>query len=216
MRMTGRLARIVGAGALALAGVIGLGAPAHASTSGQQIMFVDNAGFGSGYYLNIVGANQNGQTANACIPLQGYKTALSGWWWQGNVYIGIRADASCSSNYVPFSATYNVPAQSSGDWFAAIDWDSSASRSTQQLEFFDNQHQANSVYVSGTNQNGASVGNCWATPNWDNTFDNWWWFGAVSFNTYSSSDCSGSPNGTYTDDVRDSASTYQSWFGIND
>ncbi|OLZ64967.1 hypothetical protein AV521_34000 [Streptomyces sp. IMTB 2501] len=54
----------------------------------------------------------------------------------------------------------------------------------QQIEFFDNIGDTNSVVVSGTNQNGQSVSHCFDTTGPDTRFYGWWWADTTTLDEY--------------------------------
>lgn len=69
-----------------------------------------------------------------------------------------------------------------------------AGSSGQQLEFHDNKHIANSIYVRGHNQDDVIVEHCFNTPNTVNQIHGWWWQGQISITAYSGKNCTGKVN----------------------
>ena len=65
----------------------------------------------------------------------------------------------------------------------------SAGTNGQQIAFYDAEHIANSVRVSGANESGKIVSHCWNTPYTSNYFTGWWWKGETSVNWYSKTGC---------------------------
>ncbi|MFC0597805.1 hypothetical protein [Streptomyces palmae] len=61
-----------------------------------------------------------------------------------------------------------------------------------QIRFYDNDGTVYSVWVSGYNQNGQWVSNCFGTPHSTTNLDGWWWSGYVHIDAYHNSSCSGS------------------------
>ena len=207
-----RAARAAAAMALSVAGVIALGGTAHAGSSGQQLMIVDNKNTTTS--VKIIGLDQSGNSAQGCFNTPDFKNAISGWWWQGNVTVVAYNGQNCTGGD-NWSGSTNVPAnRPGGDWWAIVTGDNSPA-ATQQIEFFDNQGIAYSMYVEGNNQANQWVGHCVATPGWDGLDSNWWWRGEVHITTYPTSDCSGSSNGYYVRYVNGNGSSAY-WFGVTD
>lgn len=65
----------------------------------------------------------------------------------------------------------------------------SAGTNGQQIAFYDAEGIAFSVSVSGKNQNGQSVYQCWRTPYTNNYFTGSWRVGYQAVNWYSDSNC---------------------------
>ncbi|MGW0883206.1 hypothetical protein [Streptomyces sp. NPDC002671] len=210
MKFLKRAAHAVASLALAVTGVITLGGTAHAGSSGQQLMIVDNKNTATS--VKVIGLDQNGNPAQGCFNTPDFKNAISGWWWQGNVTVVAYNGQNCTGGD-NWSGSTDVPRyRAGGDWWAIVTYDNSAQHS-QQIEFFDNQGVAYSMYVDGTNQDGHPAGHCVATPGWDSLDSNWWWRGEVHITTYPTGNCSGSSNGYNVRYVNgNGAESY--WFGV--
>ncbi|SEL29248.1 hypothetical protein [Streptacidiphilus jiangxiensis] len=206
-----KIATLAGATVLALTAGVGLAGTAHAGTRGQQILLLNNTGYTSSFWVS--GRDQNGNFAGGCFATTGYQTWVSGWWWTGNVTAAAyHGTTNCSGSAYTQTDAY-IPTSSSNDWQAVADVVRSINGNNQMIEFFDNEHIANSVKVSGYNQGGMLVSNCWSTPGWDTQLNGWWWNGSVGIETYSSSNCGGTRNGYFTYQL---GGVDGSWFGAAD
>ncbi|GJF32404.1 hypothetical protein KNE206_51040 [Kitasatospora sp. NE20-6] len=195
--------------ALAVTGVVSLGGTAHAGSSGQQLMVVDNKDTAAS--VKVIGLDQNGNSVQGCFNTPNFKNGIGGWWWHGTVTVVAYNGQNCTGGD-NWSGYTSVPSyRAGGDWWAIVTNDNAPSTS-QQIEFFDNQGIAYSMYVEGTNQNGQGSSHCVATPSWDSFDSNWWWRGEVHITTYPTGNCSGSSNGYHVRYVNGNGSS--SWFGV--
>ncbi|MEU3350747.1 hypothetical protein [Streptomyces sp. NPDC037389] len=84
----------------------------------------------------------------------------------------------------------------------------------QQIEFFDKNHIAESVWVYGTNQNGQIAAGCWDTPAYDTPLTGWWWKGKVTLVSYGSKGCKGPA--TWSRNVDIPAQWGSDYYGVSD
>ncbi|MEV7526797.1 hypothetical protein [Streptomyces sp. NPDC091371] len=212
MRIRAKIGGSLAAFLLAVAGTVAFGGTAYAGSNGQQLLLLNNSGAAGSFKL--VGYDQNGNPVSTCKATTGWKTWFSGWYWKGSLSFTPYYSSDCTGVAQESGRTQWIPASSSNDWQAITDTSTTFGGATQQIVFFDNQHIANSVWVSGENQNGQQVGHCWTTPSWENSLSGWWWRYDVTVQTFSSSDCSGGSNGTSKSryDVGQAAGA---WYGVN-
>ncbi|MFD7560652.1 MULTISPECIES: hypothetical protein [unclassified Streptomyces] len=195
--MRHKIAAVVGSVGLALTLGLATAGSAHAGSRGQQIMVLDNGGTAKSFLVR--GNDQDGNPVRRCFSVSGYQTWISGWWWRDNMTVyWYDYSTSCNNNNAEnasYSWSVNIPVTSSNDWQAiGRPGNTTLDKLNRQIEFFDNQHVANSVLVVGVNQDGRRVTGCWATPGWETPFSGWWWKFNPDLYLYSSSDCSGGYN----------------------
>ncbi|GAA2024017.1 hypothetical protein GCM10009839_22190 [Catenulispora yoronensis] len=190
MKTNKKLTNLTVAIAAAAGAVVGVQTPAHAGSSGQQIIFIDNGGNIRSFL--ITGTAWNGAPSSGCFQTQGWRTAVSGWWWQGDTTILPNYSDNCTTAGVtaPLVHAY-IDKSSRGDWWAVPDATGWLKSGAKQIDFFDNQHRTNSMYVQGTNQDGNGAAHCVSTPGYETVDSNWWWKDQVHVSFFQSGDCSG-------------------------